>query len=337
MRRAGGIVLGVVAVLAMAAGGWYALRPVFQRETATVLFVGTGTRPPTDEAIWRGANFAVHEAGDRAGRFKVRLVRGPILTSPDIHVVAYVTTSEPVSNFPAPDFVALDPEPPLRFSFYAAPGLTRQARAAVDWVRRSNLGRVILVRDAPTCSLEIAHAFESAARDRTLAVEGPFALGAGRSGVIARILESRPDLVFYSGEEAPYATGYEIFSELREKGFTGKLLMADADPGVSFLVAPDRLVEGTLLVSPFAPPPKEFADGYRAWSGLRAGTHAYYGYFAMKAAMEALSRADSLDLDLIKRAGTQLPYFDAQGATTVHSCALYVARNGHFEFVELLK
>ena len=39
----------------------------------------------------------------------------------------------------------------------------------------------------------------------------------------------------------------------------------------------------------------------------------------------------------LTRAAAKLPYFDAQGCAALRKCALYVARNGSFEFVDLLE
>ena len=44
--------------------------------------------------------------------------------------------------------------------------------------------------------------------------------------------------------------------------FAGALVTSEADPEVSCLAVRTRLVDGTFLVSPFAPPPPEFSAGY---------------------------------------------------------------------------
>ncbi len=178
-------------------------------------------------------------------------------------------------------------------------------------------------------SAAIAVAFESSARALGLAVDGP------QEAVpenLDRILSSKPDLVFYSGEEAPYTNAYRIFSALREKGFEGTLLMGEADPDVSFLATRPRLVEGCWLVSPFAPAPADLA----ARMGFSPGPHVTAGYLAMKAALEALEWANSADPAELRRAAAKLPYFGPEGRST-RPCALYRAKNGVFEFVDTLK
>ena len=70
--------------------------------------------------------------------------------------------------------------------------------------------------------------------------------------------------------------------------------------------------------------------------GSTPGPHVTAGYYAMKAALEAIDLANSAEPDELRRAATRLPYFDARGRAALRKCALYVARNGRFEFVELL-
>jgi hypothetical protein len=146
------------------------------------------------------------------------------------------------------------------------------------------------------------------------------------------VLAAKPDLVFYAGEDAPYRTTFKLFSQLRQKGFGGPLLTADADPETSFLATRPDLVDGTYLVSPFAPAPPELS----AAMGTVPGPHVTAGYYAMKAALEAIDRANSVEPADLRRAAAQLPYFDAKGGAALRKCALYGARAGRYEFVELL-
>src|SRR5262245_41422601 len=100
------------------------------------------------------------------------------------------------------------------------------------------------------------------------------------------------------------------------------LAMAEPDPEVSFLATRPDLVDGTYLVSPFAPAPPELAKAI----GTTPGPHVTAGYFAMKAALEAIDRANSIDPEELRRAAAKLPYFDAQGREALRKCALYRAK-----------
>jgi hypothetical protein len=343
MRRAGGWILGLIIVAAMAGGGWFALRRVLSREPATIILLRTeNARGPTSDAIVRGAQFALREWGGRAGGFQIQLIengQGIPAGAP-----VWIGTSEALllqgDVQPVPFFVSvLDTHPAEPTGcFRMIPGCNRQGRAAAAWAKKSKAVRAFLLRDRPSLrSGAIAAAFESAASELGLPVEGPVDSSLDQPALLNRILASNPDLVFYSGEEAPYSTSHAIFSALREKGFAGTLVMGEADPEVSFLATRPDLVEGTYLVSPFAPPPPELAGHYFKFAGTRPGPHVTAGYFAMKATLEAIDRAGSIDPADLRRAVTKLPYFDAEGKAALRPCALYVARNGKFEFVENLK
>lgn len=305
MKRAGGWLLGFVAVAAMAGGGWFAMRRVFQREDVDILLF-RAHRDPTADALKRGAETALQEVDHRVGRFRLRLLeyeRGLLPLSP-----AWIGTSEDFLLQGATEHVqfmvlAFDTWPrDTSAAFRITPGCDEQGAAAAAWARKSGASRAALLRE-PGCELSraIADAFERGARAQGLTlVETP----------------ERADLVFYSGEEAPYATAFKLFSELRAKGFKGALVMGEADPGVSYLATRPDLVDGCYLVSPFAPGP----------AGV-AGPHVTAGYFAMKAVIAAIDRANSVDPKDLHQAASP----------STRPCALYVARNGRFEFVETLK
>jgi hypothetical protein len=333
MRRSGGWVLGLAVVLAMAGGGGFVLRRVLKRIPLTIALLRAGNgRGPTDDAIERGARIALQEWGGRAGRYRIQLsTNGPEDSS------VWIGTSEALllqgDRQPVPFLIsALDTHPAEPTGCYRIlPGCARQGRGAAAWAKKSGSARVFLLRDTPSLRSEaIAAAFMSSARKLGLAVEGPLEYG---GEYVDRVLASRADLVFYSGEEAPYATAYKLFTTLRERGFTGTLLMGEADPEVSFLTTRPDLVEGSYLVSPFAPAPAELA----ARMDDVPGPHVTAGYFAMKAALETIDLANSIHPEDLRRAAGKLPYFDTQGEAALRLCALYVARNGKFEFIETLK
>jgi hypothetical protein len=148
--------------------------------------------------------------------------------------------------------------------------------------------------------------------------------------LIGRVLSQAPDLIFFSGEDAPYGTAESVFKELRAKGYTGKLVMAEADPEVSFLAVPCRVPESTLLISPIGPPSKEFAATYEPATGRHAGPHGWVGYQAMKAALDVIDRAESSGFVGFQAIVDRMP-------PVPRSCYLYSLRGGKFEFVQELK
>jgi ABC-type branched-subunit amino acid transport system substrate-binding protein len=210
-------------------------------------------------------------------------------------------------------------------------GFARQGAAAGSWVRASGTRSVLLLRDAASlrgCS--IADGFvRSMAFVRMEALDS-FEDPGKRAALIRRILANPPGIVFYSGEDAPYGTSEALFSELRANGYAGTLVMGEADPEVSFLALPCRVPEGTYLVSPIGPPSPAFASAYEPATGRHAGPHGWVGYLAMKATLEVLEQATTGKAEELQAIARRLPPLRP-------SCALYVVRNGAFEFVQELK
>jgi len=327
VRRA---LLGLLVIGAMGGAAWFAVRGAFHRKTVGVFFIESGRGPgPTSRAIRRGAEAALDEATSRAGRYRVEILERVSLES---EVAALIGTSGALlargHELEPPFFVSvLDTHPhDPKGCFRVTPGCARQGRAAAAWAKKSGASRPALILERSSLrSQAIADAF---------AASIPIAGERLEADVdkVDRILASKPDLIFFAGEEAPYSTAFKVFTALRAKGFTGPLLMGEADPEVSFLATRPDLVEGTYLVSPFAPAPPELT----ARMGSTPGPHVTAGYLAMKAALRAIDRADQIHPAALIAAAGKLPEFDATGAST-RPCALYVARKGLFEFVEELK
>ena len=333
MKRAGGWALGLLIVGTLAGGGWFAFDRIYNRKTVAVICLwGDKSDGPTAEATRRGAAFALEEAGERAGRFRVilrNIVRSP---SSEIFGVVYLGTTAAIQvrGLPTTDHYsiatfdtrALGPAADLCIT----PECGRQGRSAAVWAKKEKADRVFLLRDKPHLRSEvIADVFERSARSLELEVEGVLDTSVELPTLIDRVLASRADLVFYSGEEAPYGTATKIFTALRDKGYAGTLVTGEADPEVSYLATRPRLVEGMYLVSPFAPAPPDLVS---RMGNPVPGPHVTAGYYAMKAALDVIDRANSVEPAELRRA--------AAGLET-RPCALYVARNGRFEFVELLK
>ncbi len=150
------------------------------------------------------------------------------------------------------------------------------------------------------------------------------------------ILEQKPDLVFFSGDDTPHGKVQEMMATLHARGYTGSIMIADSCGIDSFLEMPARLTEGTLLVSPLPPAPAEFAAAYKAAVGVAPGPHVYTGYLAARTVLETLERPGVKDRESLRAALETLPVFNENGGST-RGCSGYAVRGGKFEFVEFLK
>lgn len=336
MRRAGSWVLGFVVVAAMAAGAWFALRPVFTRETVSIgYFRSSIGRDPSNDAMFSGAQFALEEAGGRAGRFKVTLTdfKTPYSKLPMVWIGTSEALSEGGDVRPEPLLISLmDSHPQFdRGHVHMLATYNDQGLAAARWANSIGARFVyMLMDDNITKGSSISDCFRIefpvAALNRVSAVDAPTRW----RDLVGRIVDLAPDLIFYSGEEAPYGTAEGLFTELRGKGFAGKIAMAELEPEVSFLALPCRVPEGTMLISPIGPPTKEFAAKYEPATGRHAGPHGWLGYQAMRSVFDILERMDHVPFEDFRTIVDEMP-------PTRPPCYLYAARNGRFEFVQKLE
>jgi hypothetical protein len=329
MRRAGGWVLGLLAVAAMAGGAWFALRPLFQRETIDIVFLrSVQGRDPTDDAIESGARFALAEAGGRAGGYRLSLVpvKGSLVERPIIFLGPGEAIAARGSNAIL-NVAALDSPLWSAGDVKFMSGFDVLAAAAGRWALRKGAKRIALVEDSGLRGRNVRQSFEEWATGQGLeicALPHPSLDLAERLRVT---LEGKPDLVFYTGEEPPYTATEAFFEALVERGFRGILLTVDVDPEVSFLALPSTFPAGTMLLSPLSPPSAEFAARYEPATGRKAGPHAWPGYLAMRWALDVLERTRSLDSDDVKCAVREVP-------PPKRVLSLYSVKDGDFIFVE---
>ena len=353
MRRAGGWILGVTMVAAMAAGAGMAFRPILKRETFTIHVI-PGSSSPTTDALLSGMTFAMEQAGGRAGGFLLRL--HPEENSLYRRFYSPLTVDLGSSDLATATVLVQDPTTLViekRAVLRVHPGLQELGRAAASWAREKRPGRITLLHyqelgvSTSEFKDEFFDSFSSAAGglpvtivERPLLRELEEVVVKERLGVkpdtdfqesyIKRVLAGTPDLVLYAGEKAPYGQAFEFFEGLRKAGYRGLLAMTDSDPEVSYLAVPAKTIEGTFLLSTIGPPGKDFAAAYEPATGRHAGPHAWPGYLLMKAVIDLIDRAGSTD-------EAQLQSTIMAHPPALRPCALYQFKAGKFVYLEDLK
>lgn len=363
MKRAIGAV-----ILVMLVGGSLALRPYVFREPLALAVVGSGQGPTPYETQARiGIDLALPERGSRAGRFKIQTadVEGGLLASHfysgtfrdfragpdrlkieiaaviDMNLDPWVLDALAGGGIPTLSVEATHSLPVIdgeerRGSriFRVVPWADLLGAAAARWAKRSGAKRVFLLEETfDERSSAVADAFR-----RHAAVQGLDRVGEVRfhqpyDALPDEVMEARPDAVFMAGEPRPHLKAREIFTSLRERGYTGEIIFADADPATSLVVlAPVPFPETCRLVSLLAPAPADFTArfGYTP-------PGAWYGYVAAKAALDAIEKAESKDWRAIRRALSSLPAFDANGNAASPVLAGYTLKDGAWVFTETLK
>jgi ABC-type branched-subunit amino acid transport system substrate-binding protein len=320
MRRGGGSILGLIAVAAMAGGAGFAFRPILGRETLTLAYLASlDARAPSSASMISGARFAVEEAGSKAGGYKINFIVPAGIEDPKFQISISASGSHVVEGR-----IQGSKESAL---ICVLPGLEDQGRSAAAWARTTGSRKIVLLCDNATpSSLAILQGFTSGAGKTGFTFEGPIDTAIDRDILLDRVMSANPDLLFYTGEAAPYSTANFIFDALRKKGYAGRLAMGDADPEVSYLAVSHHVVDGTYLISSIGPPSKGFSAAYEPATNRRAGPHAWPAYLTMKAILEIIDQAGSNRVENLRWAA-------ALHGTPRSPCALYVSREGKFEFV----
>jgi len=337
MRRAGGWVLGIIAVAAMAAGAWMAFRPILKRETLTIQ-VSRGLRDPSSDALISGMTFGLNRAGNRAGGYHVRLQHSSVPGEPNTrryHPPLSINVGEPNLVTAMVLVQHFGPENMMRTAeLRVVPDMKDLGRAAAVWARETKAARITILDDRETSTLEakddFIDTFDRLTEDLRVWTVGRTLGMDQRSPALERVLATKPDLVVYAGESAPYGHAFEIFDALRKKGYRGLLAITDSDPEVSYLAVPTEVVDGIFLLSTIGPPSKEFAEAYEPATGRHAGPHAWPGYLLMNAVIDLIDRSRSNKPEDLYAALTAKP-------ESLRPCALYQFKAGKFVFIQDLK
>jgi hypothetical protein len=337
MRRAGGWILGVTIVAAMGAGAWMAFRPILKRETLTIQ-VSRGSRDPSSDALISGMTFALNRAGDRAGGYHLRLQQSSVPHEPNTrsyHPPLSINVGE--TNLVTAMFLVqhFGPENMVTTAeLQVVPDMKGLGRAAAHWARETKAGRITVFDDRETSTLEaqddFIDTFDTMTEDLRVWTVSRAVWVDKRSPIVERVLATKPDLVVYARETAPYGQAFELFDALRKKGYRGLLAMTDSDPEVSYLAVPTEVVDGTFLLSTIGPPSKEFAEAYEPATGRHAGPHAWPGYLLMNAVIDLFERSRSNKSEDLYAALMA-------GPATLRPCALYQFKEGRFVFIQDLK
>jgi len=336
MGRTAGGVLGIAAVAAIAGAGWLAMRPLRNRETLT-LVVNRGLRDPSSDAMVSGMRFALAEAGNRAGMFRIELMEARHSFPAHARVCINLGSAPLIETGieePGTGVTLDSADPPLPLRPVA--DAREVGLAAGRWASETGSRTPVLLRNRNhPVSFIIARAFQEGAAPERPPLDEELEEGASDyparlKTLVEQTIAAHPDLVFYSGEEAPYGRAFEMFDALRKGGFAGRLAMGDSDPEVSFLAIPTPVVEGTFLVSPIGPPSPGFAAAYEPATGRRAGPHAWPGYVAMNELLRVLDQATSGNR-------AHLAGLFNHAVRPPHPPALYQFKEGRFVFVRELK
>jgi branched-chain amino acid transport system substrate-binding protein len=219
-----------------------------------------------------------------------------------------------------------------------------EANVTVDWITRLGGTRMVVVHDGTSLPVSLAEAATAAAaRTKKLTLTASLKLSQGAfryTGTARAALASKPDVIYFTGY---HGEATQFIKDLRAQGFRGRIVLGDGSTGGPLLenltVEQSRQVYGTTPVLPdLVPALAEWSAGYQKVVGSPPGPSTVQGYDAVRVALDAITRADSLDREAIRKAiaATDLTglsgriRFDRDGVRTEPTFLLVEAQGGKF-------
>ncbi|WP_018352412.1 branched-chain amino acid ABC transporter substrate-binding protein [Longispora albida] len=181
---------------------------------------------------------------------------------------------------------------------------TQQAGTAVEWATKQSLSRVVVVHDNTSYSKNIADLTSAALKERS-AGSVVITKGEAEHGpAVTAVRAKNPDLVYFTGY---YADGGLFIRQLRQAGYTGKIMVADGsvDKQLITIAGQDKAqgVYATMTGLPeFTPGAEQWISKYKEKFGSEPGPYSTQSYDAVRLVADALTRAASTDGDKLRKA-----------------------------------
>jgi branched-chain amino acid transport system substrate-binding protein len=200
-----------------------------------------------------------------------------------------------------------------------------EADFAVGWMKRLGGKRLAVVHDGTSFPTTLADSTVASARtagDLTVVTELKLSQGAPNYGRIAdTVRDAAADIVYYTGY---YAEANQLIKDLRDRGFTGKIVVGDGatdGPLLTDLTAAQRHdVYGTALIFPqFMPGIEDWSARYRAEFGNAPGPSTVEAYDAVRVALDAIKRAGSTEHEAVRKAITDTDLLGMSGPVSFNA------------------
>ncbi|WP_089006529.1 branched-chain amino acid ABC transporter substrate-binding protein [Micromonospora viridifaciens] len=182
----------------------------------------------------------------------------------------------------------------------------QQSDAALKFMKKEGATKVALMDDNTSYSKDIA---DTTAKLLTgsPALAGRESVTAGESDYSANvnaILKSQPDFIYWTGY---YQEGGLIIRQLRQAGYTGKIMVADGSVDQKLVdIAGPAVAEGVFATMTQTPDTLQGADtwiaDYKSKFGADPGPYSTQAYDAVRVAAEAVKQAGSTDGDAVIKA-----------------------------------
>ncbi|HEX5692599.1 MAG TPA: branched-chain amino acid ABC transporter substrate-binding protein, partial [Roseiflexaceae bacterium] len=229
-----------------------------------------------------------------------------------------------------------------------------QGAAGANWAKELGAKSVFILDDTELYGKGIADVFDAKAKEIGLEVlgrEGIDGKAADYRALAAKILDVKPDLVYFGGITQNNAG--QLWKDIKGEGYEGMLMGPDGISDNAFIEAAGAdVAEGTYTTFGGVPPAKlegkagEWYKAYKAKFNGEPETYAVYGYEAANVAMAAINQVCEKDRAKIRDAvmGTKdfegvlgTWSFDANGDTSLTTMSGSQIKAGKAEFVQPIK
>jgi branched-chain amino acid transport system substrate-binding protein len=229
-----------------------------------------------------------------------------------------------------------------------------QGAAGANWAKELGAKSVFILDDTQLYGKGIADVFDAKAKEIGLNVlgrEGIDGKAADYRALAAKILDLKPDLVYYGGITQNNAG--QLWKDIKGEGFTGMMMGPDGISEDAFIEAAGAdIAEGTYTTFGGVPPDKlegpagEWYKAYKAKFNSEPQPYAIYGYEAANVALAAINSVCEKNRAKIRDAvfatkdfnGVLGSWsFDANGDTSLTTMSGSKVTGGKFQFVQSIK
>ncbi|MFC7534477.1 branched-chain amino acid ABC transporter substrate-binding protein [Actinoplanes sp. GCM10030250] len=199
-------------------------------------------------------------------------------------------------------------EPGYDSVFLICGTVAAEAEFAVGWMKRLGGDRLAVVHDGTSFPVTLADSTaKTAKRTKKMTVVAELKLSQGAPSyarIAGAVRAAKADIVYFTGY---YSEASQLIKDLRGEGFTGEIVVGDGatdGPLLQDLTAVEaKDVYGTALIFPeFMPGLAEWSGRYEKAVGSAPGPSTVEAYDSVKVALDAITRAGSLDREAIRKA-----------------------------------
>jgi len=195
-----------------------------------------------------------------------------------------------------------------------------QIEKAMEMWSKGGVKKVAIVHQGDGYSADLASIAETEwakAGNEIVAVEVMNKGEQDTSALVTRLKAKSPDLVFWT---AYFADGGLLIKQLRQSGYTGKIMAGDGSCSPQLIEIGGTATEGVqVLSSPIAeylPAAKDFSDKFKAKYNVDPGPYAALAYDGMGILADAMNRAGATDFDAVVKALAETKDYQGVAGTT---------------------